>query len=134
MKTLKLFSTMAFLAVAIASANATGPQAKVPNHDHAMPMPGVEANVSAMAERAQKAKTPSERSKLMNENMITMKLHMSEMKSLMAIDGKMMDGKSKPMTMDPAHMEKMQKHMTMMHDMMESLIIQQELMMKVGYK
>ena len=33
------------------------------------------------------------------------------------------------MKMDPAHMEKMKQHMGMMHEMMESLMMQQELMM-----
>jgi len=82
-----------------------------------------------MMERAQAAKSPAERNRLMAENMAKMKAHMAEMKGMMDM-GTMIDGKPMSMPMDAAHMEKMHQHMAMMHDMMERLMIQQEMMMK----
>lgn len=90
----------------------------------------------------------AEREKLMTENMAMMKAHMASMKAKMA-EGGMTSHGDKPMAMDPAHnekmkanmadggmmkmdpahMEKMKQHMEMMHQMVESLMIQQELMM-----
>ena len=58
-----------------------------------------------------------------------MKAHMTSMKAKMSEGGMMAQGKG-PMTMDPAHMQKMQQHMGMMHQMMERLMLQQQLMMK----
>ena len=67
----------------------------------------------------------------MIENMAMMKAHMSAMNGMMDMGG-MMAGKpmTTPMTMDPSRMQKMRDHMAMMHQMLESLMVQQQLMMK----
>ena len=102
-----------------------------------MPMPMTDhsahhsAQMHEMMAKADRAKTPAERNKLMTENMSMMKAHMAEMSTMMNKKPMAM-----PMTggmkMDAAHMEKMEKHMAMMHQMMESLMVQQQLMMKSG--
>lgn len=95
------------------------------------------AKMHAMMAKAEQAKTPAERNKLMAENMEMMKVHMADMSAMMnekpmamAASGSM--PVSGPMKMDAAHMEKMGKHMAMMHQMMESLMLQQQMMMKSG--
>jgi hypothetical protein len=128
MKTSTFFATLASFVVAVPLANAEPPDATAHQHDHAAPTTAPGAATGTMMERAQQAKTPAERSKLMAENMAMMKAHMAEMNGMMG--GKMMDGKPMPMAMDAAHMENMNKHMVMMHEMMERLMVQQELMMK----
>ncbi len=142
MRTPNLATVAAFALLTGCAAYAAPPEPKP-----AMPMADHSAH-QQMMERAQNAKTPAEREKLMNENMAMMKAHMASMKAKMA-DGGMMSRGDKPMAMDPAHkekmkakmadggmmkmdpahMEKMKQHMGMMHEMMESLMMQQELMM-----
>lgn len=138
MKARKLFSALVVFIVATPLANAAAPQTAAPKSEHATSMPGHHPDTESMIERAQKAKTPAERSKLMAENMATMKAHIAEMKAMGGMggtmDGKMMDGKPMPMAMDPAHMEKMHRHMAMMHEMMERLVVQQDMMMKASAK
>jgi hypothetical protein len=138
MKARKLFSALVLLTAAMPLANAAEPVTTTPKTEPAMAMPEHHTDTLSMMDRAQKAKTPAERNKLMAENMAIMKTHMAEMKKIGAMvgmmDGKMMDGKPMPMAMDPAHMEKMHQHMAMMHEMMERLMIQQELMMKASAK
>lgn len=133
MKTSILFASLAIFAVAAAPINAAPPETASLDHSHQHAADqGAQAD-SVMA-RAQKAKTPAERNKLMAENMAMMKAHMSEMNGMIdmgnMMGSKMMEGKPMPMAMDAAHMEKMHKHMTMMHEMMERLIVQQDLMMR----
>ncbi len=99
------------------------------------PMPDHGAQMHAMMAKADQAKTPAERSKLMAENMAMMKVHMADMSAMMEHKPMAMPASepaSGPMTMDAAHMEKMGKHMAMMHQMMESLMVQQQMMMKSG--
>ncbi|MDA3858407.1 MAG: hypothetical protein PF480_09275 [Roseovarius sp.] len=127
MRTPNLATVAAFALLTGCAAYAAPPEPKPAMQSHAMPMADHSAH-QQMMERAQNAKTPAEREKLMNENMAMMKAHMASMKAKMA-DGGMMSRGDKPMAMDPAHMEKMKQHMGMMHQMMESLIMQQELMM-----
>ena len=127
MRTFNLASVAAFALLAGGAAYAAPPEPKPTMHSHAMPMADHTAH-QQMMERAHNAKTPAEREKFMIENMAMMKVHMASMKAKMA-DGGMMSHGDKPMAMDPAHMEKMKQHMGMMHQMMESLIMQQELMM-----
>jgi hypothetical protein len=137
----------AFTMLTGCAAYAAPPEPKPAMQSHAMPMADHTAH-QQMMERAHNAKTPAEREKLMTENMAMMKAHMASMKAKMA-DGGMMSRGDKPMAMgpahkekmktkmagdgmmkmDPAHMEKMKQHMGMMHEMMESLMMQQELMM-----
>jgi hypothetical protein len=89
------------------------------------------AQMHDMMGKADRAKTPAESKKLMTENMAMMKIHMAEMSATM--DPKpMVMPMSGTMPMDAAHMEKMGKHMAMMHQMMASLMAQQQLMMKSG--
>jgi hypothetical protein len=95
------------------------------------------AQMHAMMAKADQARTPAERSKLMAENMAMMKVHMADMSAMlnekpmaMAASGAM--PASEPMTMDAAHMAKMGNHMAMIHQMMESLMLQQQMMMKSG--
>ena len=67
----------------------------------------------------------------MIENMAMMKTHMSAMKGMMDMGGMMAQKPmAMPMTMDPSHMKKMRDHMAMMHQMLERLMVQQQLMMK----
>ena len=127
MRTFNLASAAAFVLLASGPAYAAPPEPKPPMQSHAMPMADHTAH-QQMMERAQNAKTPAEREKFMTDNMAMMKAHMASMKAKMA-DGGMMSHGDKPMAMDPVHMEKMKQHMGMMHQMMESLIMQQELMM-----
>ena len=147
MRTPNLATAAAFALLTGCAAYAAPTEPKPPIQKHAMPMADHTAH-QQMMERAQNAKTPAEREKVMTENMTMMKAHMASMKAKMA-DGGMMSHGDKPMAMDPshkekmkakmadggmmkmdpAHMEKMKQHMGMMHQMMESLIMQQELMM-----
>jgi len=147
MRTPNLATAAAFALLAGCAAYAAPPEPKPAMQSHAMPMADHTAH-QQMMERAQNAKTLAEREKLMTENMAMMKAHMASMKAKMA-DGGMMSHGDKQMAMDPshkekmkakmadggmmkmdpAHMEKMKQHMGMMHQMMESLIMQQELMM-----
>ena len=110
------------------SAYAAQPAPAAPMHENAMPMPDHSARMHLMMQRAQEARTPTERNRLMIENMAMMKTHMIAMMDM----GGMMAQKpmAMPMTMDAAHMEKMRNHMAMMHQMLESLMVQQQLMMK----
>ncbi len=106
-----------------------------------MPMPMTDhsahhnAQMHEMMGKAERAKTPAERKKLMADNMAMMKVHMTEMSTMMN-NKPMAMPESGPMSgamkMDAAHMEKMATHMAMMHQMMESLMVQQQLMMKSG--
>lgn len=133
MKMSILFVSLTIFAVAVPPINAAPPETAAPEHSHQHAADqGAQAD-SIMA-RAQKASTPAERNKLMAENMAMMKAHMSKMNSMMDIGsmmgGKMMEGNPMPMAMDAAHMDKMHKHMAMMHEMMERLMVQQDLMMK----
>ena len=147
MRTPYLATVAAFTMLTGCAAYAAPPEPKPAMQSHAMPM-GDHTAHQQMMERAQNAKTPAEREKLMTENMAMMKAHMASMKAKMAEGGMMAQG-NKPMAMDPAHkekmkakmaeggmmkmdpahMEKMKQHMAMMHQMMESLMMQQELMM-----
>jgi hypothetical protein len=119
-------------AVALLATSATYAAAptepKAPLQSHDMPMTESGAQMQMMKDRAAAAKTPAERSKLLSENMDMMKAHMTTMKAKMA-DGSMMSEGKEPMAMDAAHMEKMKQHMVMMHQMMERLVLQQQLMM-----
>jgi hypothetical protein len=97
------------------------------------------AQMHEMMGKADSAKTPAERKKLMADNMAMMKVHMTEMSAMMnkkpmamPMSGPDSGSMSGEMKMDAAHMEKMAKHMAMMHQMMESLMVQQQLMMKSG--
>jgi hypothetical protein len=128
MKAPALLAAIASFAIVGPSAYAAPPETTAHQHDHGAPAAQQAAQSDSIMDRAQKAKTPTERNKLMAENMATMKAHMAEMNGMMG--GKMMEGMPMPMEMDAAHMEKMHKHMTMMHDMMERLMVQQELMMQ----
>jgi hypothetical protein len=147
MGTPNLTTVAAFALLTGCAAYAAPPEPTPVMQSHAMPMADHTAH-QQMMERAQNAKTPAEREKLMTENMAMMKAHMASMKAKMA-EGGMMSHGDKPMAMDPAHkekmkakmadggmmkmgpahMDKMKQHMGMMHQMMESLIMQQELMM-----
>ena len=124
---------MSCVTLASPSAYAAPPAPAAPMQGHAMPMPMPEhsARMHLMMQRAQAARTPAERNALMVENMAMMKAHMTAMNGMMDMGG-MMAGKpmTMPMPMDPAHMEKMHNHMAMMHQMMESLMVQQQLMMR----
>ena len=128
MKAVQLISVSAFVAFANPAAFAAPPIAAAPI---AMPMTSTDhsahhsARMHAMVAASQSARTPAERNRLMAENMAMMKDHMAEMSAMM---GPM----PMPMVMDAAHMEKMGRHMAMMHQMMESLMVQQQLMMKPG--
>jgi hypothetical protein len=107
----------------------------------AMPMTAMDhgahhgAQMHAMMGKVDSAKTPAERNKLMAENMAMMKVHIADMSAMMNQKPMAMpaSGPMKmPMTMDAAHMEKMGKHMAMVNQMLESLMLQQQLMMKSG--
>jgi hypothetical protein len=128
MKAPRLLATVACLVTAASAVHAAPPETAAHQHDHSAPAAQQHTQSDSIIDRAQKAKTPAERNKLMAENMAMMKAHMAEMHGKMG--GQMMDGKAMPMPMDAAHMENMHKHMAMMHDMMERLMVQQELMMK----
>ncbi len=133
MRISNLLASLAFVTVAIPSVSAAPQETGASKHEHAT-APEQTGRMHMMVERARKAKTPAERTKLMAENMVLMQAHMMEMNTTIDIGGilarKMMDGKAMPMVMDAAHMEKMHKHMMMMRQMMENLMVQQELMMK----
>lgn len=97
---------------------------------HDMPMAEHSPQMHDMMARAQNAKTPAERQKLMVENMAMMKAHMAGMNTMMGKEKMAADKPMKmPMAMDAAHMKKMRQHMAMMHQMLESLMIQQEMLM-----
>ncbi|HEY9091560.1 hypothetical protein [Parasphingorhabdus sp.] len=154
MKNSSLITVAAFTMLTGFSANATQPEPKAAMQSQATPMTDNSAH-QQMMERAQNAKTPAEREKLMTENMAMMKADMASMKAKMADGGMMSQGKKPmkmdpadmkkmkakmaeggmmaqgkgPMAMDPAHMQKMKQHMGMMYQMMERLMLQQELMM-----
>ena len=131
MKMSHLFIAMSCVALASPSAYAAQPAPAVPMHENAKPMPDHSAQMHSMMQRAQEARTPAERNKLMIENMAMMKTHMSAMNGMMDMGGMMAQKPmAMPMTMDPAHMKKMRDHMAMMHQMLESLMVQQQLMMK----
>lgn len=120
--------------IAAALVTATNPMAFAAPPEAPMPMTMDHSahhseQMHAMMAKAEKAKTPVERSKLMAENMAMMKVHMADMSAMMK-DKPMSMPASGPMPMDAAHMEKMGKHMAMMHQMMESLMVQQQMMMK----
>ena len=135
-----LATVAAFAMLTGCAAYAAPPEPKPAMQSHAMPMADHTAH-QQMMERAQNAKTPAEREMLMMANMASMKAKMAEGGMMsqgdkpMAMDpahkekmkAKMAEGGM--MKMDPAHMEKMKQHMAMMHQMMESLMMQQELMM-----
>ena len=131
MKIPHFFIAMSCVTLAGTTAYAAQPAPAAPMHENAKPMPDHSARMHLMMQRAQEARTPAERNKLMIENMAMMKAHMSAMNGMMDMGG-MMAGKpmAMPMTMDRAHMEKMRNHMAMMHQMLESLMVQQHLMMK----
>lgn len=122
---------VASIAVLVAPAiHAVPAAAPVAHAMHHMPMAEHGPQMHAMMARAQAAKTPAERQKLMVENMAMMKAHMAEMNAMMGTEKMTVDKPMKmPMTMDAAHTEKMRKHMTMMHQMMEGLLVQQEMLM-----
>lgn len=130
MKTVRLIAVAACATFAIPAAFAAPPVAAAPM---AMPMTPTDhsshhgARMHAMVAAAQTARTPAVRNRLMVENMAMMREHMAEMSTMMVPMPMAME---KPMAMDPAHMEKMGRHMAMMHQMMESLMVQQQLMMK----
>ena len=131
MKMSHLLIAMSCVMLASPSAHAAQPAPAPPMHENAMPMPDHSAQMHLMMQRAQDARTPTERNRLMIENMAMMKTHMSAMNGMMDMGGMMAQKPMAiPMTMDPAHMEKMLKHMAMMHQMLESLMVQQQLMMK----
>ena len=110
MKTPK-FVTVAAFALLASSATYAAPQTpQAPAHKHDMPMSKDGAQMQMMKDKAATAKTPAERNKLMSENMAQMKAHMASMKAKMSEGGMMAQGKG-PMTMDPAHMQKMKQHM-----------------------
>lgn len=100
----------------------------IPDQKASNAQPAPPAMPDTMMDRAIKAKKPAERRQLMIENMAMMNAKMAEMKAMMKMDG-MMAGKPMSMPMDPSHMEKMQQHMALMHQMMERLMVQQQLMM-----
>jgi hypothetical protein len=136
MKTSIILSIAALTLMGTSSSFAAPPEAPT-----AMPMPMTAptpmsdhgAQMHAMMAKAEQAKTPAERSKLMAENMAMMRVHMAEMSAMMKDKPLAMPmPASGPMAMDAAHMEKMGKHMAMMHQMMESLMVQQQMMMKSG--
>ena len=130
MKISRLFITMSCVALASPSAYAGQPAPAAPMHENAKPMPDHSAQMHSMMQRAQEARTPAERNRLMIENMAMMKTHMSAMNGMMDMGGMMAQKPmAMPMTMDPAHMKKMRDHMAMMHQMLESLMVQQQLMM-----
>jgi hypothetical protein len=83
-----------------------------------------------MAERTQRAKTLGERQRLMVENMASMEARMAEM-SAMVSKSDAIPGKPMGMTIDCSHVEKMHEHMVMMHQMLESMMVQQRLMMPI---
>ena len=131
MKISHLFIAISCAALASPLVYAAQPAPAAPINEHTMPMPDHSARMHLMMQRAQDAGTPTERNRLMIENMAMMKTHMSEMNAMMDMGGmKAQKPMAMPMTMDPAHMEKMLKHMAMMHQMLESLMVQQQLMMK----
>ena len=121
MKMSILGASAACLALATPSAQTLATE---PVHDHAA---HAGAPAPSLSERAQKATTPAARSRLMQENMAAMKARMADMHAMMEADGMMA---AKPMAMDSDQMAKMHKHMMMMQDMMEGLMVQQELMMR----
>jgi hypothetical protein len=131
MKTANLLAALACVALSAPPVNAAPPAAEAHQHEHGDTSLQHGADANGMMARAQAAKSPAERRRLMAENMAMMKDHMVKMNGMMDMGG-MMDGKSMPvpMPMDAAHMEMMHQHMAMMHDMMERLMIQQELMMR----
>jgi hypothetical protein len=128
----KLIAAAAVLTFFNPSAFATQAEPAAPM---AMPMTDHTAHHSAqmhaMMAKADSAKTAAERNKLMVENMAMMKVHMADMSAMMN-EKPMAMPMSGGMAMDAAHMEKMGKHMAMMHQMMESLMVQQQMMMKSG--
>jgi hypothetical protein len=132
MKINTLIAAAAFSTFLCPSAVAAPPEATAPM---AMPMTDHSAHhgaqMHAMMAKADSAKTPAERNKLMAENMEMMKVHMADMTAMMK-DKPMAMPASGPMAMDASHMEKMGKHMAMIHQMLESLMVQQQLMMKSG--
>lgn len=131
MKSANLLAALAFLTMGIPLAYAAPPATDAHQHEHGDAAPQLVTDANGIMARAQAAKSPAERKRLMAENMATMKAHMAEMNGMMDMSA-MMNGKSMPMPMpmDAAHMEKMHEHMAMMHDIMERLMIQQDLMMK----
>lgn len=110
---------MSCVALANPSAYAAHPAPAAPMHEDAKPMTDHSAQMHSMMQRAQEARTPAERNRLMIENMAMMKMHMSTMNGMMDM-GSMMAGKptAMPMTMDPSHMKKMRDHMAMMHQIL----------------
>ena len=133
MKTRKFFSALILLTAAIPLANAAEPEAVPPNAEHVVAMLEHRADTQSIMELAKNARTPAERNKLMAENMTVMKAHMGDMKKMGGMmNWKMRDGKPMPTAMDPTHMERMHQHIARMHEMMERLIVQQELMMKAS--
>jgi hypothetical protein len=133
MKSLHII-TVALIALGSPAAVAAPPEAAAPM---AMPIAATDhsahhsAQMHDMMGKADRAKTPAERSKLMAENMAMMKVHMAEMSAMM-VHKPMVMPMPGGMTMDAAHMEKMAKHTAMVNQMMESLMVQQQLMMKSG--
>ena len=135
---MKTYYTLAAVLAAFTSGAtfAAQPEAAAPM---TMPMSDHSAHHSGqmheMMGKADRAKTPAERNKLMAENMMMMKAHMAEMSTMMKKKPMAMPDSgpmSGGMKMDAAHMAKMEKHMAMVHQMMESLMVQQQLMMKSG--
>lgn len=138
---MKIFHILAALAASTSVATFAAPPETAAPKTMAMPVPMAAVDHSAhhsaqmheMMGKADSAKTPAQRNKLMADNMTMMKTHMAEMSAMMANKPMTMPmPMSGGMTMDAAHMEKMGKHMAMMHQMMESLMVQQQLMMKSG--
>ncbi len=130
MKTANLITVATFAMLTGCAAHATPPESKAATQSHDMMMSENGGQMQMMRDRVASANTPAERSKLMSENMEMMKAHMSSMKGMMA-DGHMMSQGEKPMApmaMHPAQMQKMKQHMDMMHQMMERLMLQQQLM------
>ncbi len=129
MKSAILLTALTCLTVNVPLTYGAPPATEAHQHEHEGAASKQRADMNGMMARAQAAKSPAERSRLMAENMATMKAHMAKMNGMMNMST-MMDGKSMPMPMDAAHMEKMHEHMAMMLDMMERLMIQQDLMMR----
>jgi hypothetical protein len=133
MKSVHMIAAVALGALTLSPSVAAPPEASAPM---AMPMTDHSAHhgaqMHALMGKADSAKTSAERNKLMAENMAMMKVHMADMSAMMKDNPMAMPASgpmTKPMTMDAAHMEKMGKHMAMINQMLESLMVQQQLMM-----
>jgi hypothetical protein len=130
MKAFYIVSAAIVAALTITPTFAAPPEAAPPM---SMPMADHSAQMHAMMAKADSVKTPAERNKLMADNMAMMKVHMADMSAMMNQKPMAMPASGPmKMPMDAAHMEKMGKHMAMVNQMLESLMLQQQLMMKSG--